>query len=127
MKLTRSRLRKLIKEEVSQLIEMQVGLGLPHEFSNEQLYQHAMMFASQNPRIEDPSPQYDQADGLLRILDNRIKSAGVFHQGTSEEEMVYAREIQAKLSMVRRALVQAMGESWRYSGMSRARKDFYRN
>ena len=142
MKLTRSKLRRLIKEEVSRLVEMQVGLGLPHEFSNELLYQHCLNFLSNNPNMERYSPEYDKAAGLLKIVNNRLKSAGVFHQGsssydhvtgeysyvepTSQQEMEYGREIQGKLSMVRNALASAMGDHRRYSGMSRARKDFYR-
>ena len=122
---------------------MQVALGLPHEFSNEVLYQHCLNFLSDNPSIQRGTPEYEKAEGLLRIVNNRIKSAGVFHQGsssydhetgdysyvepTSEQEMEYAREIQGKLSMVRKALADAMGMGYMYTGMSKARKDFYRN
>jgi hypothetical protein len=106
------------------------------------LYQHCLNFLSENPSIEMGTPEYSKAEGLLKILNNRIKSAGVFHQGsgkfdpvtgeysyvepTSQQEMEYAREIQAKLSMVRKALADVMGIGYEYDGMSRARKDFYR-
>tara|TARA_A100001515_G_scaffold51322_1_gene40462 strand:- start:3 stop:389 length:387 start_codon:yes stop_codon:yes gene_type:complete len=127
MKITNKQLRQVIKEELEKTLqEMQVGLGLPHEFSNEDLYRHCMQFLSDNPNIIDGSPEHFKAMDLLKILNNRIKSAGVFHRGTSSEEMEYGREMQGKLSMMRRAVAQAIGVGYRYDGLSRRRKDFYR-
>ena len=142
MKLTRSKLRRLIKEEVSRLVEMQVGLGLPHQFSNEELYQHVMNWMSNNPGpIDYLSKEQDDAEALLKILNNRIKKLGVYHPdhysfdhdsyettytpGKTEEQKEYDRELQGKLKMARYALARHIGD-YRYSGMSRARKDHYR-
>jgi hypothetical protein len=128
MKITNKELRQIIKEELENTLqEMQVGLGLPHEFSNEVLYRHGMQFLSDNPDIVDGSPEHFNAMDLLKILNNRIKSAGVFHRGSSSEEMEYGREMQGKLSMVRRAVAQAIGQGYRYNNsLTRRRKDFYR-
>ena len=132
MKLTRSKLRRLIKEEVTRLVEMQVGLGLSHNFSNEELYQHTMNFLSQNPNLVMGTPEYEKAEGLLSILDNRVVQV-VQHHGrdTSPEDTEYMREIQGKLKMVRHALMQAMpgvvppdpqARSWRQSRRERYRQ-----
>jgi hypothetical protein len=142
MKLTRSKLRRLIKEEVSRLVEMQVELGLPHEFSNEVLYQHVMNWISSNPGpIDYHSPEQEQAKSLLNILSNRIRELGVYHPdhhsfdyetyestltpGKTEEQKIQDKEMQGKLKMARYALARHI-ESAKYSGLSSARKDHYR-
>lgn len=122
MKLTRSKLRQLIKEEVTRLVEMQVGLGLSHNFSNEELYHHTLNFLSENPNLVHGTPEYEKAEGLLSILNNKVVQA-VQHieYETTPEETAYMREVQGKLKMVRMALMQAMGkrmpdaraQSWR--------------
>ena len=143
MKLTKNRLRRLIKEEVSRLVEMQVGLGLPHEFSNEVLYKHVLDWISNNPKpIKYDSPQYHQAHGLLRILSNRIRALGVYHPdhhsfdhetyettitpGKSEDDKIYDEQMQNKLDVARYALARHIG-TWKYSGLSKSRKQHYRD
>ena len=125
MKLTRSKLRRLIKEEISRLVETQVALGLPHEFSNEVLYQHVMNYISstQGASFDYMSKEYDEAKMLLKILSNRIKELGVYHTSMPDEQ---DEETKNKLMMARYALARHSGD-YRFSGMSRSRKDHYRN
>ena len=125
MKITNKQLRQVIKEELEKTLqEMQVGLGLPHEFSNEVLYQHVMNYISstRGASFDYMSKEYDEANMLLKILSNRIKELGVYH--TSEPD-AQDEEMKDKLMMARYALARHSGD-YRFSGMSRARKDFYR-
>ena len=143
MKLTRSKLRRLIKEEVSRLVEMQVALGLPHEFSNEVLYQHVMDYISstQGVSFDYDSKEYNDAHALLNILSNRIKKLGVYHPdhysfdhdsyettftpGKTEEQKEQDYEMQGKLKMARYALARHIG-TYKFSGLSQSRKAHYR-
>ena len=131
MKLTRSKLRKLIKEEVTRLVEMQVGLGLSHNFSNEELYKHTLNFVSANPSLVEGTPEYEKAEGLLSILNNRVVQAVQHSQyETTPEDTEYMREIQGKLKMVRVALLQAMDHidqpDARYKSWQQGRRDDFR-
>tara|TARA_R100001510_G_C7620112_1_gene181197 strand:- start:294 stop:773 length:480 start_codon:yes stop_codon:yes gene_type:complete len=131
MKITNKQIKQLIKEELSKVIqEMQVGLGLSHDFSNEELYQHILGFLSQNPELTFGTPEYEKAEGLLSIVSNRvIQVVQNYGSSTSEDETRYMREIQGKLKMAKQALMQAMNipspspqaQSWRQS-----RRDRYR-
>ena len=132
MKISNKELKKIIKEELNNVIqEMQVGLGLPHEFTNHDLYHHTLNFLSQNPSLAQGTPEYEKAEGLLSILSNRVVQVVQNHgYSTSEDDTRYMREIQGKLKMVKQALMQAMSgvvppdpqaQSWRQS-----RRDRYR-
>ena len=72
MKLTRNKLRRLIKEEVQKIItesEMQRMLGLGHEFSNAELYHAAMNMIRQNPNLSE----YDGEGAMLQTaIRNRM-------------------------------------------------------
>ena len=143
MKLTRSNLRRLIKEEVSRLIETQVALGLPHKFSNEALYQHVMSYISstQGVSFSYQSKEYNEANMLLKILSNRISKLGVYHPdhysfdhdsyettytpGKTEEQKEQDNEMQGKLKLARYALARHIGD-YRFSGLSQARKAHYK-
>ena len=124
MKITNKELKQIIKEELNNVIqEMQVGLGLSHEFTNNELYHHTLDFISQNPELVQGTPEYEKAEGLLSILNNKVVQVVQNHgrYGTSPEETEYMREMQGKLKMARTALMQAMGkrlpdpraQSWR--------------
>ena len=122
MKITRKQLRKLIKEEVKRLDETQVALGLSHNFSNEELYQHTLNFISQNPILQPGTVEYEKAEGLLSILSNRVVQVVKYDEySTTNDEMAHMREMQGRLKMAKRALMQAMGkrmpdarlQSWR--------------
>jgi hypothetical protein len=136
MKLTRIKLRSLVKEELNRLVEMQTGLGLLHNFSNDELYKHTFDFITQTGSIQRGTPEYEKAEGLLIILSNRVVQAvshdqggydeetDEYRAGTTPEETAYMREIQGKLKMIKMALMQAMNhvgipdaqtQSWRQS------------
>ena len=123
MKITRKQLRKLIKEEVKRLDETQVALGLSHNFSNEELYQHTLNFISQNPTLQPGTVEYEKAEGLLSILSNRVVQVVKYDEySTTNDEIARMRET------AKRALMQAMGnlpdaklQNWRQS-----RRDDYR-
>ena len=129
MKITRKQLRKLIKEEVKRLDETQVALGLSHNFSNEELYQHTLNFISQNPMLQPGTAEYEKAEVLLSILSNRVVQVVKYDEySTTNDEMAHMREMQGRLKMAKRALMQAMGnlpdaklQNWRQS-----RRDDYR-
>ena len=131
MKLTNKELRKIIKEELNNVIqEMQVGLGLSHNFSNEELYYHTLDFLSQNPSLVQGTAEYEKAEGLLSILNNKVVQVVQHSQyETTPEETESMRDIQGKLKMARNALMQAMGKprpNYRAQSWRQSRRDHYR-
>lgn len=143
MKLSKSKLRRLIKEEVFRLVETQVGLGLPHKFSDEDLYYHVMSYISktQGVSFDYLSKEYNDANMLLRILSNRISKLGVYHPdhysfdhdsyettytpGKTEEQKEQDYETQGKLKLARYALARHIGD-YRFTGLSQSRKSHYK-
>ena len=85
--------------------------------------------------------EYNDAHALLKILSNRIKKLGVYHPdhysfdhdsyettftpGKTEEQKEQDYEMQGKLKMARYALARHIG-TYKFSGLSRSRKDHYR-
>jgi hypothetical protein len=128
MKITNEQLKQLIEEELENTLqEMQVDLGLPHEYSDERLYLHVMNFVRQNPDVRG-TPKMDEAKALEKILNNRIRKLGVFNDGSTlrDPENEESLRIQRELKFARRALVSITGQAWKYSGLSQSRKQHYR-
>ena len=127
VKLTTELLKKLIKEELQKVNEMQVELGLSHKFTNQELYEFVKSFIMKNPTLRHDTTKHYEADQILKILANAIRNA-VRHKedrldgdeyipGTTPEDTETMREEQGKLKMIEAALLQAMGrstgKSWR--------------
>lgn len=156
MNLTLKKLKQLIKEEM--INETQKALGIPHgvdlKDNPEVLYQAVMDFLSQNPYLGIHSPQREQAELLMKILNNTIQGAvqhSQFGEGdyslmqsgdfegyiaskgheTTPEETEGMVEKQGRLKMVRRALQHAMGEEVdaedRYQSWRSSKKDFFKS
>lgn len=144
MKLNRKTLRNLILKEIKQITESQKLAGLPHQYTDMELYQHALNFLRQNPDLRNASPDIqEKGEMLLRILHNAAQKAvshaedyvdrtdshiyGVYVPGTTPEETEQMREVQGKLKMVRNALASALpGHSHDYSGRSSQLSDMLR-
>ena len=156
MKITKTRLKQLIKEEM--VHESQKALGIPHgvDLKNnpEVLYSAAMSFLGSNPNLGPNSPKRAEAELLMKMLNNTIQGAvqhsqvgdgdyDMLHSGdvegyiasrghqTTPEETERMKEEQGKLKMVQRALAQAMGEdmasSDRYQSWRAGQRDFFRS
>ena len=127
MKLTTELLKKLIKEELQKVNEMQVELGLSHKFTNQELYEFVKSFIMKNPTLRHDTTKHYEADQILKILANAIRNAVRHRQGrmdgdewipgTTPEDTEHMRQEQGKLKMIEAALLQAMGrstgKSWR--------------
>jgi hypothetical protein len=111
MKLTRNKLRRLIKEEVQKIItesEMQRMLGLGHEFSNSELYYAAMNMIRRNPDLSGYTgegemlekvirnrmvkeqigmghPDYENFSMILNVLDNNRGRRASYRRGIEDE------------------------------------------
>lgn len=150
MKLTNEQIRHLIREELQNVLESQKEVGLPHKYSDMDLYYHAFNFLQQNPDLANaPREVKQKGEKLLRILHNAVQQAvkhsthrqgdmGVFmtdvdayqasmgHE-TTPEETAQMREMQGKLKMVRNALASALpGHRYDYSGRSSSFGDMLR-
>ena len=103
MKITNKQLKQIIKEELEiTLQEMQVGLGLPHQFTDEELIQHASEFLNTvyiNPRTRRifSDPDNEKALGLYKILGNRNRDAGVFNNDPTDADKDAAESKQREL------------------------------
>ena len=103
MKITNNQLKQIIKEELEiTLQEMQVGLGLPHQFTDEELIQHASEFLNTvyiHPRTGRifSDPDNEKALGLYKILGNRNRDAGVFNNDPTDADKDAAENKQHKL------------------------------
>lgn len=150
MKLTNKQIRQLIREELQNVLESQKEVGLPHKYTDMELYHHALDFLSQNPDLRSATPEARQkGNKLLRILHNAVQQAvkhQEYRQGSRElfmsgdveayqaslgkettpEETEYMREVQGKLKMARNALASALGRRHDYSGRSAAFGDMIR-
>ena len=142
MKLTNKQIRQLIREELQNVLESQKEVGLPHEYSDMELYHHAFNFLKANPDLRTAAPEVkEKGEKLLRILHNAVQQAvkhSTYRQGdmkafmtdvdayqaslgkqTSPEETAQMKEMQGKLKMVRNALANALpGHKHDYSGGS---------
>ena len=81
---------------------MQVGLGLPHQFTDEELTQHASEFletAYINPRTRriHSNPDNEKALGLYKILGNRMRDVGVFNYYPTDADKDVAERKQYEL------------------------------
>lgn len=150
MKLNRKTLRKMILKEIKNITESQKEVGLPHKYTDMELYHHALNFLQSNPDLRNATPEARQkGNKLLRILHNAAQKAvqhqeyrqgdyGAFSTGdveayeaslgkeTTPEETAYMREVQGKLKMARNALASALGRRHDYSGRSAAFGDMIR-
>jgi len=141
MKLTKKKIRKLIRESIKNINESQKLVGLPHQYSNEELYQHAFNFLRQNPDLRNASPDVqEKGEMLLRILHNAVQKAvtyrdrnlydddyNVIEPYTTDEDTAHMRDVQGKLKMVRNALASALpGHRHDYSGRSSYFSDMLR-
>ena len=103
MKITNEQIKQIIKEELeSTLQEMQVGLGLPHQFTDEQLIQHTSEFLNTvyvNPRTRSiySNPDNQKALGLYKILGNRVREAGVIHGDPTDADKDASKRKQHEL------------------------------
>ena len=91
MKLNRKKLRKMILSEIKKITESQKLVGLPHQYSDLDLYHHALSFLKQNPDLRNASPEVqEKGEMLLRILHNASQKA-VQHRerGLYDEETVW--------------------------------------
>ena len=137
MKITRRQLRKIIKESVARITEMQVykGSGLEHGFSDDELHRHVLQFLKSRPDVKYAGADRENAEALLRTLTKRIQKA-VTHRSdnaydddynllqsyTTDEETELMRAKQAKLKLAKLALMSAMGERQ----ANRSRSDDFR-
>ena len=143
MKLSRKKLRKMILNEIKQIAESQKLAGLPHQYTDLELYHHAFNFLRQNPDLRTASPEIkQQGEMLLTILHNAVQKAvqhaephtdyseshwGEFVPGTSAEDTEYMRDVQGKLKMVRNALASSLpGHRHDYTGRGAALRDMLR-
>jgi hypothetical protein len=151
MKLNRKKIRKMILKEIKQIVESQKLVGLPHRYTDLELYHHALGFLRQNPDLRNASPDVqEKGEMLLRILHNAVQQAvkhsthsqgdiGLMFSGdddayqaslgheTTPEETEYMREVQGKLKMVRNALASALpGHRYDYSGRGSSLRDMLR-
>ena len=155
MKLTTSKLKNLIKQQI--ISESQKALGIPHgvdlKENPEVLYDAAMSFIMKNPDLGPNSPNHEDAKLLLRILTNTIQGTVTnreYRKGdmdlayigdvegyiaskgseTSPEETERMREAQGKLKMAKRALENMMGQVYAdngYRAAQQAKRDFLRD
>ena len=65
MKLNRKKLRRLIVEEIQRLNEMQVDLGLPHEYDYDTLYRFVLNFIRNNQPLVSGTPEYEKASDAV--------------------------------------------------------------
>jgi len=142
MKLNRKTLRKMILKEIKNITESQKEVGLPHKYTDMELYHHALNFLQSNPDLRNATPEARQkGNKLLRILHNAAQKAvqhaqshrdysesryGTFVPGTSAEDTEYMRDVQGKLKMARNALASALGLRHKYSGRSAGFGDMIR-
>lgn len=147
MKLTNKQIRRLIREELQNVLESQKSVGLPHKYSNMELVRHTMNFiqdmsAKHGKVIPYGTPDYEKGDFLLTIVHNATQQAvkhsthrqGDFHafstgdvdayqaslgHKTTPEETEFMRQEQGDLKMVRNALANLLGMRWKYSGGGR--------
>ena len=150
MKLNRETLRKMILNEIKQITESQKEVGLPHKYSDMELYNHALNFLQQHPDLQNATFEVqEKGENLLRILHNAAQKAvqhrtlrrgdrNMLHAGdvegfiasrgteTSAEETEQMREVQGKLKMARNALADALGLSHNYGGRSSHFSDMLR-
>jgi len=156
MNLTLKKLKQLIKEEM--VNETQKALGIPHgvdlKDDPDVLYKAAMDFLSANPHLGEYSPKREEAELLMKILNNTIQGsvqhsqrgegdyslmqsgdidgyiASMGHE-TTPEETANMKDKQGKLRMVRTALQQAMGKDmgaeYRYQNWRASKKDFFKS
>jgi seryl-tRNA synthetase len=135
MKLNRKTLRKIILREIKNITESQKLVGLPHQYTDMELYHHALKFLQQNPDLRNASPEIqEKGEMLLKILHNAVQQAvrhqedyvdyseshyGSYVPGTSAEETADMRDVQSQLKMVRNALAQSLpGHRHDYTGGS---------
>lgn len=144
MKLTNKQIRQLIREELQNVIESQKDVGLPHRYTDLDLYQHVLNFMQNNPDLRNATPEVqEKGEKLLRILHNASQKAVTHHSGnrrfdhtkmqvvgtpeTSPEETEQMRDVQAKLKMARNALANALpGHKYDYRGRSSSFGDMLR-
>lgn len=144
MKLTNEQIRHLIREELQNVLESQKEVGLPHKYTDMDLYYHAFNFLQQNPDLANaPREVKQKGEKLLRILHNASQKAVTHHSGnqkfdhekmsvvgtpeTTPEEMAQMKEMQGKLKMVRNALASALpGHRYDYRGRSSSFGDMLR-
>ena len=106
MKITNNQLKQIIKEELENTLqEMQVGLGLPHQFTDEELIQHASEFLNTvyvNPRTRRiySNPDNEKALGLYKILGNRMRDVGVFNNDPTDVDKSAAESKQRELRVL---------------------------
>ena len=148
MKLNRKTLRKMILNEIKNITESQKEVGLPHKYTDLELYHHALNFLQSNPDLGSASAEVqEKGEKLLRIVHNAAQKAvqhrtmgrgdrELLNRGdvegfiasrgtdTSTEETENMREVQGKLKMIRNALASALGHN--YSGRSAAFGDMIR-
>lgn len=103
MKITNNQLKQIIKEELENTLqEMQVGLGLPHQFTDEELIQHASEFLNtvyvpeRTGRIWS-NPDNEKALGLYKILGNRVRDVGVFNDDPTDADKDASKRKQHEL------------------------------
>lgn len=142
MKLTNKQIRQLIREELQNVLESQKDVGLPHRYTDMDLYMHAFNFLRGNPNLRTAPPEVrEKGEKLLTILHNATQQA-VKHsthrkgsheafvsgdvdaykasmgKATTPEETEQMKEMQGKLKMMRNGLASALGMRWKYSGGS---------
>jgi hypothetical protein len=156
MNLTLSKLNQLIKEEM--MHETQKALDIPHGIdlkdNPEILYSAAMSFLGNNPNLGPGSQKRPEAELLMKMLTNTIQGSvqhrqmadgdsDMLHSGdvegyvvskgtdTSPEETERMRRDQGKLKMVKRALGDAMGGSYRkdfkYKRHTDSKREFFKS
>ncbi len=131
MKLNRKTLRKMILNEIKNITESQKLVGLPHQYTDMELYHHALKFLQQNPDLRNASPEIqEKGEMLLKILHNAVQQAvkhrednlydsdyNIIEPFTTDQETESMRDVQSQLKMVRNALANALpGHRFDYSG-----------